>query len=282
MAITTVSDLGGLYNNIYEKALFVAREMNIMVNLVRQFNAKGFMARKISARPQITAQTKAEGVDFANPTTFGKDLLATLTPSVVMAQSLLTDEDMETDPDNAQNDCSQELGNAVATKIDVDLVTDMASFTTDIGPGAGSTATIAKAAVGVSVLRNNKAPNPIYAIWHPYHWHDIWVELGQPAGTKAFLGDIANQALRDFYVGNWINVQHFVSANIAVDGSDDAVSGLFNQGGLGFDSRQEPTLEPDRNPSQKATELNMSAGYAHGVVRNTFGVKYTADATQPT
>jgi hypothetical protein len=280
MAITTISDLNALYNNIYERALFVAREMNIMVNLVRNFNAKGFMARKITKRPQVTAQTKAEGVDFSNPTTFGKTLAATLTPGVVMAQTLLTDEDMDTDPDNAQNDASQELGNAVATKIDTDLVSDFASFTTDVGPGAGSTCTIAKAAVGVSVLRNAKAPNPIYAVWHPYHWHDLWVELGQPAGTKAFLGDIANQALRDFYVGNWINVQHFVNANIATS-SNNAVSGLFNQGALGFDNRQDPMLEPERDASLKSTELNMSAGYAHGVVRDEFGVKYTGDATTP-
>jgi hypothetical protein len=281
MAITTVSDLNGLYNNIYERSLFVAREMNIMTNLVRQFSATGFMVRKFSVRPTVTAQVKAEGVDFANPTTFGKDHLATLTPATVMAQALLTDEDRDTDPDGAINDAAQEMGGAVATKIDVDLCADFASFTTDVGPGAGQTATIAKAAVAVSVLRNRKAPNPIYSVWHPYHWHDLWVELGQPATTKAFLGDVANQALKDFYVGNWINVQHFVNANIAVDGSDDAVSGIFNQNSLGFDSRQAPMLEPERDASRKATELNMSAAYAHGVIRETYGVKYTADAATP-
>lgn len=282
MAITQVSDLNSLYNNIYERALFVARETNIMTNLVRTFSATGFMVRKFATRPVVTAQEKAEGVDFANPTTMGRTLLATLTPATVMAQALLTDEDRDTDPDSAINDAAQEMGGAIATKIDVDLCADFANFTTDVGPGAGQTATIAKAAVAVSILRNNIAPNPIYSVWHPYHWHDLWVELGQPATTKAFLGDVANQALKDFYVGNWINVQHFVNANIDVDGSDDAVSGIFNQNALGFDSRQAPMLEPERDASRKATELNMSAAYAHGVIRNVYGVKYTADATTPT
>jgi len=281
MAITTVADLNGLYNTIYEEALFVARESNLAVQLVRNFSATGYMARKLTIRPQVTAQDKAEGVDFANPTTFGQTLKATLTPKTVMAQAILTDENVATDKDAAVQDAAQELGSAVATKIDVDALALFSSFGTDVGPGANSTATIAKAAVGVSVLRNAKAPMPLSAVWHPYHWHDIWVELGQPAANHAFLGELANQALRDFYVGRWINVEHFTSANIAVDGNSDAVSGIFNAQALGFDSRQEPEMEPDRDPSAKMTELNMSAGYAVGVIRDEFGVKYTADATQP-
>ena len=170
MAITTVADLNSLYNLIYEDSLFVARETNLMVGLVRNFTATGYMARKLSIRPQITAQVKAEGIDFQNPTTFGKSLKATLTPQVVMAQALLTDEDVQTDPDNARTDASQELGGAIATKIDVDLVTLFASLTTDKA-AANAALTIAKCAAGVSVLRNSLAPNPIYFVLHPYGWH---------------------------------------------------------------------------------------------------------------
>jgi len=281
MAITKVSDLSSLFNLIYERAIFVARETNVMVNLVRNFSATGWMARKITKRPQIDAQDKAEGVDFANPTTFGKSNPATLTPGMKMAQTILTDEDVDTDPDSAVDDAAQELGASIATKIDVDVCSDFASFTTSVGPGAGSSATLNKFAVGMSVLRNAKAPNPIYIVLHPYHWHDIWVELGQPASQKAFLGDVANEALRSFFVGDWLNAAWFVEANIAVDGNDDATSALFNQAALGFDSRKEPTLEDQRDASLLATELNMSAGYAHGVIRDEFGVKYIADAATP-
>jgi len=282
MAITTVASLNSLFNLIYEDALFVARETNLMTALVRNFSAKGWMARKLSIRPQITAQAKAEGIDFANPTTFGLTEKATLTPATIMAQVLLTDEDVDTDPNAAVQDASQELGGSIATKIDKDLVGDFTSFTTDVGPGAAQTATIAKAAKGVSVLRNSLAPNPLYVVWHPYHWHDLWVELGQPAANFALLGDIANQALKDFFVGVWINIQHFTSANIIPDAGDDAVSGIFNTNALGFDSRKAPTMEDERDASRLATELNMSAGYAHGVLRTEFGVKYTADAATPT
>lgn len=282
MAITQLTSLNSLFNTLYEDALFVAREANIMTNLVTNYSATGWMNRVIPTRPQISAVAVADGVDFASPTTFGRTTLATLTPGEVIAQVVLTDQDIDTDPDDARRDAAIELGNAVATKIDTDLVGDFSSFGTDVGPGAGSACTIGDFAAGIAILRNAKAPNPIYVVCHPYHWHDVWILLGQPGANQALLGDVANQALRDYFVGRWVNVLWFTNANIAIDGSDDAVSGIFNPGALAFDSRRAPRLEPERDASLRAWELNMTAGYAHGVRRNTFGVKYTADATTPT
>lgn len=281
MAISTKSDLNSLFNTIFEDALFVAREMNMMTNMVTVYNGAGYAQRKISQWATLTAEAVNEGVDYANPQTFDKSVLATLTPSEVMGQSILTDVMYETDPEDTRRACAQELGNAMATKIDSDLVGDFASFSTDVGPGAGSTATLAKFGVGASILRNNKVMNPLYAVCHPFHWHDLWVELGQPAANKAFLGDVANRAMQDFFVGSFLNMNWFVNANIGVDGNDDAVSGIFNPQALAFDSRKAPTLEPERDASLRAWELNLVGGYAHGVRRSTFGVKYTADAAQP-
>ena len=281
MAITKKSDLNNLFNSIYERALFVAREMNVMLQLVTIYSGSGYADRKIGQWAQLTAENVNEGVDYANGQKFEKTLLATLTPGEVMAQSILTDVMTETDPDDAVRNCAEELGNAMATKIDTDLVGDFASFSTDVGPGAGQAATLAKFGVGASILRNNKVMNPLFAVLHPYAWHDIWVELGQPASNKAFLGDTANQALKDFFVGSFLNLTWIVNANIETDSNADAVSGIFNPGALAFDSRKAPTLEPERDASLRAWELNLIGGYAHGVRRPTFGVKYTCDVTTP-
>lgn len=282
MAITTYSDISSYIATIYERALFVARENNLMTGLVRSFSAQGWMARTFSIRPALTAASVSDGADYSNPTPFGKSTLATLTPGEVISQVILTDQNVESDPDGARDDAAMEMGNAIATKIDTDLVSTFSSFTKDMGPGAGNSATLTDFAAAVAVLRNNKVPAPINAVLHPYHWHDIWIQLGQPAGTYAFLGDLANQAMRDYAVNSMLGVRWFVNANIAIDGSDDAISGIFSQGAIGFDSRRAPRLEPERDASLRAWELNMTAGYGYGVIRNTFGVKYTADATEPT
>ena len=282
MGITTSSDLNGLYNAIYERAAFVAREMNLMVNLVSNYSDTTFHARKLTSRPSLTAETATEGVDYSNPQDFGRTLVSTLTPAEAIAQAILTDVDVKNDPDNAMMDASQELGAAIATKIDVDLTGVFASFTTDKGPGASQSATLAKVAAGIAVVRANHATTPIYVVLHPYQWHDIWTALGQPAATYSLLGEVANQALREYFVGQWLGVNWFTSANIAVDGSDDAVGGIFNPQAIAFDGRQEPTLEPERDASLRATELNMVAGYAVGLGKQpSMGVKYTSDASVP-
>lgn len=281
MGVTTVSDMNSLFNTIFEDARFVAREMNIMTQLVRNFSATGWMDRKLSKYPEVTAQQIAENVDFAGATTMDKTLEATLSPFEIIAQVILTDRRIDTDPQSARQDASTELGNSIATKMDTDLAGSFTGFSTDKGPGAGSSATIAKFAAAISVLRNAKAPNPVYVVLHPYHWHDIWVELGQPGSNQALLGDVANQALMDFFVGRWLNVLWFTSANISVDADSDAVSAVFNPLAIGLDTRKAPTMEPERDASLRAWELNFTAGYAKGVIRDEFGVKYTADATEP-
>lgn len=281
MAITKVSDLNSLFNTLYEDALYVARETNVMLSLVRTFSAVGWMNRVVPIYAQVTAQSVGEGIDFANPTTLSKSASATFTPAEIMAQVLLTDRDIDTDPDGARQAAAQELGGAIATKIDTDIAAEFINFTASKG-SAGNALTIAKVAAGIAVLRNAKAPQPLYVVLHPYGWHDIWTELGQPAATYAALGESANQALRDYFMGAFLGAQWFINANIAVDASDDASGAVFNRGALGFDSRKEPVMEPERDASLRAWELNFSAGYDTAVIRDAFGVELIHDATAPT
>jgi hypothetical protein len=112
-------------------------------------------------------------------------------------------------------------------------------------------------------------------------WQDLWVELGRPAATYSFLGDVANEAMRNYAVGNWVGMSWFTSANISVDTSDDAVGAVFHREALALDTRRAPRLEAERDASLRATELNMTAGYAHGVRRSTYGRYITSDATTP-
>ena len=283
MAITTTSDLNGLYNQIYERALFVLRESNLMVNLVSNYSANNFYTRNITTRPQLTVETTSEGVDYANAQSFGKTLVGSLTPQERIAQVVITDIELMNDPDNTMQDASQELGASMAAKVDTDLIGVFNSFSTDIG-SAGTSATLSKIAAGISILQTRFALQDgiINVVLHPYAWHDIWVLLGQPTANQALLGDLANQALKDYYVGNFVNARWFTSANISVDASDDAVNGIFTQSAIAFDSRISPYMENERDASLRATEMNFVSAYAVGLgKRPTLGVKYTTDASVP-
>lgn len=279
---TTLSSDNALLQFIEEDALHVLREGTLMTSLVTPFNGTGYATRKVGVWAQATAQTKAEGVDFSNPKKASKSVKAQWTPAVAMAQYLLTDEAMTTDStDNVRGAAARELGFAIAEKVDTDLLSNFSSFDHSLG-SAGNAATLSQAGAAMSILRNAKARGQIYAVWHPFHWHDIWTELGQPGTDKAFLGDVANMAMMDYFVNSWNGMMHFTSANISVDSSDDAVSGIFTRDALAFDQREAFYVEPDRDASMKAIELNGAIGYGHGTLRAESGLALTADATAPT
>lgn len=282
MGVSTTSNLNNLYNLIFEDSMFVAQEASLMPNIVRVFDDnQTFAARNVSKYSEATAEKVAEGVDFAGSSDFGKTLAATLTPSEVVAEFVLTDVMVKNSGQTARRDAALSLGNAMAQKMDTDIVGTFSSFTTDKGPGAGNAMTLAKTGVAMAVLRNTKTPAPLYVVLHPYQWHDIWVELGQPAATKSFLGEVANNAMRDYFVSDMLGATWFVSANIDVDASDDAIGAVFNPNAIALDMRTAPYLETERDASLRATELVLVAGYAVGVIRPEFGVKLTSDASEP-
>lgn len=283
MAVTTVSSLNSLYNVLFEETWYVARQAAMMPNLVFRFQDGGLgaQARKVGEWGSITVNQVAEGVDAAGASTFGKTLGATLTPSDAVGVAILTDDMVNTDQENTVAALSFEMGNAIATSVDESIVDLFPSFSTDKGTGAGQTATLASASAAISILINNKASGPFNFVLHPYQWHDIFKELGMPAATYSFLGDVANEALREYSVGQFVGARWFINSNIDVDGSDDAVGAVFSPRAIGYDPRGEPKYETERDASLRATEYVVVHKYAVGILKNTWGVKLTSDASEP-
>lgn len=279
MTKSTISSMGSLYPSIYEDTLFVIREASLMPGLVTNYSATGMQVRYLGIYPQITAQAVSEGVDYANPTEWTKTQQMALTPSEAVAQVILTDERIATDPEDARQSAARELGLAIATKIDTDLTALFSGFSTNKGT-SGSALSIARCAAAMAVLRSYSVPNPVYFVLHPYGWHDIWTELGQPTTNKAFLGETANQAMMDYFVSDFLNAQWFVSANVKESGTD-GYSAVFHREALALDTRLAPRMEVERDASLRADEINVVAWYGVGERRDTFGVGLTHDVTEP-
>lgn len=169
MAITQYTSISSYVNTIYERAVLVAREGGLMPGLVSNYSAQGRMARTFVTRAQVSYETVADAADYSNPTTFSKSTVGTLTPAEVIAQFILTDANIESDPDGARNQAAQELGEEAAKKVDTDLVGIFSSFTTDTGTAnsAFSTTILADA---ISTARAKYAPTgQLRAVLHPYH-----------------------------------------------------------------------------------------------------------------
>ena len=282
MAITQYTSISSFVAGIYEDSVLVAREAGLMPPLVSRYSAQGRMVRTFSTRPEVSYESVADAVDYSNPTTFGKSSVGTLTPAEVIAQFILTDANIESDPDNARNQAAQELGEAAAKKVDTDLLTVFSSFTVDTGT-ANSAFSSTIMADAISRLRAAYAPTgALRAVLHPYHWHDVFIETGVPTATYANKDEMTTQALRDYWMANYLGVPVYTSANIGVDGNDDAISAVFAPQAIALDIRRAYRVEPERDASLRAWELNATMVYATGLgERPTWGVKITADATAP-
>ena len=280
--IQQISSLGGLFNGIFEDAIFTVQEMSLMARLAKPYSATGWMTRDVTKHAEVpTAQNVDEDQDYSNPRENARTSV-TLTPGEIMAQQILTDRDIDTDPSAARSDSATWLAQSITNKIESDLLGLFSSLTRGTGT-LNSALTLDFIAEAIAILRVTSKGNggPIFVLLHPFQWLDIWNELGSPAGTQAFLGDIANAAMREMFVGSFLGASWFQTSSIVVDGDDDAYGAVFNRECFALDTRKAPVLEPERDASKRAWELNMSAGYAYGIIRAEMGVYIRSDASSP-
>jgi len=276
------SDITAFINTVFEAAILVARDNNVMTGLVRGFNDRtGLATRQNSQYNGATVNAIAETDDLTGQA-FTPSSIATLTPSEVGAQYFLTDARVESDPFAVRQDAATDLGMAMATKMETDLIGAFTSFTGGTVGAAGTAITWGHLMAMQARLVANKAPAPYYAVLHPYQWQ-VLAKAASVAGSQTnAAASLLEQVNQQFLVRTVGALNIFVSSNVSIDGSDDAVIGVFSRDALALDIRRAPRIEPERDASRRGYELNLSAIYGKGVWRPTFGIKGTFDATAPT
>ena len=282
-ALNPSSDISSFINTVFEAAILVARDNNVMSGLVRTFNDRtGVAVRQNSQYGGATINSIAETDDLVGQS-FTPSSIATLTPAEVGAQYVMTDTRVESDPFTVRNDASMDLGLAMATKFETDLISNFTSFSSGTIGAAGSAITWSYFFNMEAILRNAHAPYPYYALLHPYQWN-VLAKAASVSGTRT---NAASSLLEEvnsmFFVQQVGGVYIFVSSNITPNATtDDAYCGMWSRDALALDMRRQPRIEPERDASRRAWELNLSAVYAHGVWRPTFGVAGLFDAATPT
>lgn len=276
---TTSTSLNDLLPSIVAEAMFVANERSIMRNLVKVYDLPMGSGKTITV-PRYPVQTAAgvnEGFDLSN-TAVSTDG-ATLTVGEVGIMTTVTDYAMMTSSSNVIADVGRLFGEAIAKKMDKDLLALFSGFSTDVG-GASTAMDAALVAKAVATLRANSVPgDELFCVLHPYVAYDLKANL-----TNTFAnpngGMIQNEAMAQGYVGTLFGVPVFESANIDNTGTaGDYVGGVFHRNALGLAMLQDIKLETQRDASLRATEVVGSAVYGVGELYDTYGVKITADSS---
>ena len=271
---TTSSTISELYTEIVAEALFVAQEQSIMRGLVRNYSiAGGGKSVEVPIYATVSAGAVSEASDLSN--TAVNPSSVTITASEVGIMTTLTDLARNSASRNVAADIGRLFGESIATKIDTDIAALFTGFSTEKGPGAGAEITVQDLFECAAELKTNKAPGPYYGVFHPKQIFNVKKSL-----TNTFVGrdtELSNEAMRTGFVGNVAGIQIFESSNIAVDGSDDSIGGVFSQDALGLAMMQDLKIESQRDASLRADEIVATAVFGVGELHDSYGVKITAD-----
>lgn len=272
---TNSTTLDDLFVNIVAQARFTAEEQSLMLGLVTQYNIAGQAGKtvQIPKYPAITAAALEEGT--APSDTDVSTSSVTVTCAEVGNSVLLTDL-AAMGAGNPADELGTVLGNAIATKIDSDLIALFSGFSGALG-AAGSEITVADLFKAAATLRANKVTGSMAAVVHPFQAYALKANL-----TNTFAnpngGDLQNEAMRNGYVGSIAGIDVYESANVSIDGNDDAVAAVFAPEALAIALKSEFNLETQRNATRRGTELVATAVYGVAELDDSYGVKITADA----
>ena len=276
MAATTSSTLDDLFANIIAQARFTAEEESLMLGLVTQYNIGDEAGKTIQVPkyPAVTAADLTEGTDMSSSTVSTSSV--SITVGEVGAQVVLTDL-AAMGAGNPAEELGTVLGNAIATKMDSDLIALFDGFSTSFG-AAAQEITVADLFKAAATLRNNKAQGDIFAVVNPFQAYQLKANL-----TNTFAnpngGDAQNTAMVNAYVGTIAGIDIYESSNVVVDGSGDAKGAVFSREALAIAMKRDFQIEAQRDASLRAFELNATAIYGVGELDDTYGCEMLFDAT---
>jgi hypothetical protein len=269
---STYTGISSLVANIYELALLTAQEGNVIAPFVTVFNDTGSSPRVFGSYSGGTFGTVTESEDMS-PQAFNASVSGTITPATYGQQFLLTTRRIRSDPNNAQAEAGQYLGETAAAHIDTNLAGVFSSFTGGTVGTAGGTLTWTNILRAQAYMRTNKIFGRYTVILHPVQW--FYLTSGT-TGVPTFIDnpDLKNSIIGGFYQASFSNMDFFADANIA--SGTAAVAGMFAKPAIALDMRQPFTINPQWDASYSgsgAWELNASMEYGFGVYHPTYGVK---------
>ena len=275
---STSSTLSELYTEIVAEALFVASEKSIMRPLVKNYAISGGgKSVEVPIYAAVSAAAVSEASDLSN--TAINPTSVTITASENGIMTTLTDLARNAAPRNVAADIGRLFGEAIAKKQDTDLTALFDGFSTAVG--SGSTAlTAALVFQSIANVRNaGVSMDGVSAVLHQMVAYDLKANLTNTF-ANANGNDLANEALRNGFVGRLGGVPIYETTNIDNDGTaGDYKQGVFHKDALGLAMMQDLKIETQRDASLRADEIVATSVYGVGELNDTYGVELHSDSS---
>ena len=275
---STSSTLSELYTEIVAEALFVASEQSIMRPLVKNYAIQGGgKSVEVPIYGVVSASAVSEATDLSN--TAINPTSVTITASENGIMTTLTDLARNSAPRNVAGDIGRLFGEAIAKKIDKDLTALFDGFSTAVG-GDSTALTSAIIFQAIANVRNaGVSMDGVSTVIHPMVAYDLKANLTNTF-ANANGNDLANEALRNGFVGRLGGVPIYETTNIDNDGTaGDYKQGVFHRDALGLAMMQDLKIETQRDASLRADEIVATAVYGVGELNDTYGVEVHSDSS---
>lgn len=280
MAVSNSTTLNDLLPSIVAEALFVASEKSIMRGLVRNYTLNPGQGKTVTVPiyPKVTAGILTEAVSTAS-TTISTDG-ATLTVQEVGLLATVSDLSIMASSSNVVADIGRLFGEAIARRIDTDLISNFANFATVVG----STSTAASAALifqSIAALRSQgyDTASDCAVVIHPNFAYDVAKDLTSTFAAPASM--VGNDALRNGFMGMLGGVPVYQSSLVQQSGpsSGDYQCAVFHRDALGLAIMQDIRIETQRQAAVRGYDIVGSAIYGHGELYDLAGVSMIGDST---
>jgi N4-gp56 family major capsid protein len=281
MTITNTTTLNDLLPSIVAEALFVASEKSIMRGLVRNYTLNAGQGKTVTVPiyPTQTAANLTEGTapSFTAVSTNG----ASLAVYEVGLTAQISDLAIMASTTNVISDIGRLFGEAIARKMDVDLMTLFNTFSGTVG-NVSTTATPALLFKAIAKLRANgyDTSNDCAIVLHPAVAYDIASTLTSTFAAPA--SQVGNDALRNGFLGTLGGVPVYQSSLVPQSTLDSSASGdygcgVFHKDALGLAMMQDIRIESQREATKRGFDLVGSAIYGVGELYDGAGILATFD-----
>lgn len=278
----TTGSLENAQNIIIAAARYTEEHNAPAMNLIEQFTLpKGSKQVTVPKVGQMSMQDLTDGVDIVDEEDIGMTTVD-LTASEVGAKIILTDKLVRQSAENVFSMIGRQLGDGMARKKDVDVLSLYSGFSTDIG-AAGRSMSLANVSAAVAYAKGKKFGSNVYIVQHPFAVWDIANTAVTASSTYPVPAGWSADLLGNFFSGlRPINgVPIFEDGNISIDSSDDAVGVIADRSALGVLKSVDMNKEQDRDISLRATEVVITADYGVFELDDSKGVALTLDAGTP-
>ena len=283
MTITNTTTLNDLLPSIVAEALFVASERSIMRGLVRNYTLAAGQGKTVTVPiyPKQTAAALTEGTapTFTAVSTDG----ATLTVSEVGLTAQISDLAIMASASNVVSDIGRLFGEAIARKMDADLLAKFDTFSGYVG-GVSTTATPALIFQAIAKLRSAgyDTANDCAIVLHPNVAYDVASTLTSTFAAPASM--VGNDALRNGFMGMLGGVPVYQSSLVGATSASggaggDYACGIFHKDALGLAMMQDIRIESQREATKRGFDIVGSAIYGVGELYDAAGIQGIFDSS---